>query len=565
MVSRPLALVCARIIGCLALLLVLGGAPMPAAAAVANDSIPLRLCVLRDAPGMTPRALLENPARFDCTTPQERFGKGDFWLISQPLRIDGSDKRYVIRTLSVWQEAMSAHVLYADGEIFSVRTDAHEASRRIQLGGFVERWLPHRAAPIVRVLWHVEGAQNVRGVMISPSIAGAAGMAHRQVYLGALYAAFAAFAFALLFCNLALWRALRYDFLPYFCLMLTALIAYDFSSSGTFGWVFPALANTTRLRINYLSLGLAGVAALNFVRLFFEPRVFGGRLRLASHIASAVVLTAAGGIVLFGPWQLKALDTAYTVGFTALVTLIVPVLYNAWRQHSDYLGLFAIAWGGPIAFGMVRCLYNFGLVRYSFWIDNSTLLAMALEAMLSSVAIAYRVQQLSRDRDLAREQELAARMLADIDPLTGLLNRRAFMTRAVGREGEQVLLLIDIDHFKRVNDTIGHDGGDEVLRVVARTLRQAAADDALVARFGGEEFVIVGPAGRAIEADSVLARLRAARMPFDLTVTASIGVARGPLTREAEWKTLYRAADKALFDAKEAGRDRARGQLRRVA
>jgi diguanylate cyclase (GGDEF)-like protein len=564
MVSPLFSVFRARLLYCLAFLLVLGGIAAPAAAAPAA-SIPLRLCVLRDAPGMTARALLRAPDRFDCTTPQAQFGPGDFWLISQPLSVDGSDKRFAIRTLSVWQEVMTAHILYADGAIFSVRTDAYAASRHVQLGGFVERWLPHRAAPAVRVLWHVEGAQNVRGVMISPSIAGAAAMAHRQVYIGALYAAFAAFAFALLLYNLALWRALKYDFLPYFCLMLAALIAYDFSSSGALGWFFPGLANTTRLRCNYMALGLAGVSALNFVRFFFEPRVFGGRLRMASHITSAMVLTAAAGIMLFGPWHLKAFDTVYTVGFTALVALIVPVLYNAWRQRSDYLGLFALAWGGPIAFGAVRCLYSFGLVRYSFWVDNSTLLAMAVEAMLSSIAIAYRIQQLSRDRDLAREQEMAARMLADIDPLTGLLNRRAFMTSAVGREGEQQLLLLDLDHFKRVNDTIGHDGGDEVLRVVARTLRQAAPEDALVSRFGGEEFIIVVPAGRAIEADMVLARLRAARMPFDLTVTASIGVARGLLTREAEWKTLYRAADVALFDAKAAGRDRARGQLRRVA
>ncbi len=564
MVSRPLAALSARILGCLALLLMLGGLAVPAAAAPI-DPISLHLCMLRAAPGMTPGALLRTPGRFDCATPQNRFGPGDFWLISQPLDVDGSDKRFVIRTLSVWQEAMTAHVLYADGAIVSIRTDVHEASRNVQLGGAVERRLPHRAAPVVRVLWHIEGAQNIRGVMLGSSIASATSMARRDVYLAALYAGFAGLAFALLFYNLALWRALRYDFLPYFCVMLLALIAYDFSSSGTFGWVFPGLANTTRLRCNYMCLGLAGVSALNFVRYFLEPRVFGGRLRLASNAASVAVLAAATGIVLFGPWQLKLFDTVYSLGFTVLVALIFPVLYNAWRQRSDYLGVFALAWGVPIAFGGLRCLYSLGLLPYSFRLDNSTLLAMGVEAMLSSVAIAWRIQQLSRDRDLAREQELAARMLADIDPLTGLLNRRAFMARAVGLEGEQVLLLADIDHFKRVNDTIGHDGGDEVLRVVARTLRQAAPADALVARFGGEEFVIVVPATRPLEADTVLARLRAARMPFDLTVTASIGVARGPLTREAEWKTLYRAADAALFDAKEAGRDRARGQLRRVA
>jgi diguanylate cyclase (GGDEF)-like protein len=564
MVPRPLAILLTRTLRCLAFLLLLGGIAAPAAAAPA-DSIPMRLCTLRDAPGMTARMLFRDPRRFDCTTPQQQFGPGDFWLISQKLGIDGSDRRYVIRTLSVWQEAMTAHVLYADGAIVSLRTDAYEASRNVQLGGFVERRLPHRAAPVVRVLWHVEGSQNIRGVMLGASIASATVMAQRDVYMGALYAAFAGLAFALLFYNIALWRALRYDFLPYFCVMLLALIAYDFSSSGTFGWVFPGLANTTRLRCNYLCLGLAGVSALTFVRRFLEPRVFGGRLRLVSRAASAAVLAAAAAIVLLGPWQLKAFDTVYAAGFAMLVALVVPVLYNAWRRRSAYLRLFAFAWGVPIAFGGLRCLYSFGLLPYSFWLDNSTLLAMAVEAMLSSIAIAYRIQQLSRDRDLAREQELAARMLADIDPLTGLLNRRAFMTRAIGREGEQVVLLADIDHFKRVNDTIGHDGGDEVLRVVARTLRQAAPGDALVARFGGEEFVIVVSAARAIEADTVLARLRAARMPFDLTVTASIGVARGPLTREAEWKALYRAADAALFDAKDAGRDRARGQLRRVA
>lgn len=564
MVSRTIAAVTARIWGCLALLVMLGGLAVPAAAAPV-DVIPLQLCMLRASPGMTPGALLRTPQRFDCATPQQRFGPGDFWLISQPLDIDSSDKRFVIRTLSVWQEAMTAHVLYADGVIVSIRTDAYEASRNVQLGGSVERQLPHRAAPVVRVLWHIEGAQNVRGVMLGSSIATATSMARRDVYLAALYAGFAGLAFALLVYNLALWRALRYDFLPYFCVMLLALIAYDFSSSGTFGWVFPGLANTTRLRCNYMCLGLAGVSALNFVRNFLEPRVFGGRLRLASNAASVAVLAAAAGIVLLGPWQLKVFDTIYSLGFTVFVALILPVLYNAWRQRSDYLGGFALAWSVPIAFGGLRCIYSLGLLPYSFRLDNSTLLAMGVEAVLSCIAIAWRIQQLSRDRDLAREQELAARTLAEIDPLTGLLNRRAFMARAVGLEGEQLLLLADIDHFKRVNDTIGHDGGDEVLRVVSRTLRQAVPGDALVARFGGEEFAIVIPASRAVEADTVLARLRAARMPFDLTVTASIGVARGPLTREAEWKALYRAADAALFDAKEAGRDRARGQLRRAA
>jgi GGDEF domain-containing protein len=70
--------------------------------------------------------------------------------------------------------------------------------------------------------------------------------------------------------------------------------------------------------------------------------------------------------------------------------------------------------------------------------------------------------------------------------------------------------------------------------------------------------VVTGPDAEAL-AEHILDRLRNARMPFDLQVTASIGTCTGPLLREADWKTLYRSADAALYEAKAAGRDRARG------
>jgi diguanylate cyclase (GGDEF)-like protein len=169
---------------------------------------------------------------------------------------------------------------------------------------------------------------------------------------------------------------------------------------------------------------------------------------------------------------------------------------------------------------------------------------------------------LREERDDAIASEVMARRLADTDPLTGLLNRRAFLRRAIGRSGEQALLIADLDHFKRVNDTLGHDGGDEVLRLFARMLRANVPAGALIARLGGEEFVILSDAARPIEPDTLLAKLRATRMPFDMTVTASIGSCRGTLNDEADWKRLYRGADAALFAAKSAGRDRVRHALR---
>src|SRR3546814_20294269 len=92
----------------------------------------------------------------------------------------------------------------------------------------------------------------------------------------------------------------------------------------------------------------------------------------------------------------------------------------------------------PIACAGARLANRFDLGGWHLWIDNSTIASMAIEAMLSSVAIAYRIRLLSRERDTAIRQEVAARALADTDPLTGLLNRRAFLREAIDRKSTRL-------------------------------------------------------------------------------------------------------------------------------
>lgn len=545
-----------RLVLGIALLRVLFLPTVPAGAQTIGDAV--RPCVIRAEPGMTAARLFAQPGRFDCRVRQTALGAGDFWVISQPLSIGSIDARDVVRSLSVWQRRMTLYARYADGAVYHITLDDQALTRDVQLGAVIQQPLPTRAAPLARLLWHVEGSANLRGIVLGASVATGTEAASANLAIGAIYAAFAGLCFALLIYNLALWRALGYRFLPFYALMLLALLAYAFSSSGALAWVCPTIANTARLRINYLTLAIAGVSALAFIRCFFEERVFAGWLsRLATGVSIAMMV-AASAVALLGSWQLPMTDTLYSLAWIALLGSLVPILASAWRRKSAYLSLFALGWSVPIALAAARTAFSFNIMPYSFWIDHSTVLSMGLESLLSSLAIAYRIRLLSIERDEAREQEIAARLLADTDPLTGLLNRRAFLRHAIGREGDQTLLLADIDHFKRVNETIGHDGGDEVLRVFARTLRTAVPPETLVARIGGEEFAIITPADAAVEPDDILALLRGGRMPFDLAVTASIGVSTGPLTRETEWKSLYRRADQALYDAKNAGRDRAR-------
>jgi diguanylate cyclase (GGDEF)-like protein/PAS domain S-box-containing protein len=154
------------------------------------------------------------------------------------------------------------------------------------------------------------------------------------------------------------------------------------------------------------------------------------------------------------------------------------------------------------------------------------------------------------------------------DPLTGLHNRRglegraeAFHFRPGGAPVTQVWIMVDIDHFKRVNDTYGHEAGDEVLKAVAEALRSTARGADIVARFGGEEFVLVLPDTSAELAVRIAERLRLAIEALStnvegqvIRVTASFGVAQRA-AQEGQLEVLERA-DAALYSSKKDGRNR---------
>ena len=536
----------------------IGLAPAQATIRAGNVGVPIATCVRPATPGLDAGTLLRTPSGFDCTTPQRAFGPGDYWVISQKLQLDSDGQRLGVRVASVWQTRMTLYALYADGVRAKIVTDARGATRNLQLGAIIENALPDRPVTLTRLLWHVEGSAAVRGIVLAPTVATERESAASNIVMAAIYAAFGGMCLALLLYNLGLAHALRHPFLPYYCAMMAGMLIYAFSSSGALAWAMPEVSNNDRLRLNYVLLAMTGVAATLFLRHFFEAGVIPRWLARGTDIASVALAVPTLAVVLLAPWQFRAFDLAYATGFALLICTAIPMMVCAWLKRSQFLWLFVIAWTAPIGLAVLRIGHGLNLVGYNFWIDNSTIVSMVFEALLSSLAIAYRILLITRERDAAKAQEIAARMLADADPLTGLMNRRSFLREAIGRADAQQLLLLDIDHFKRVNDTIGHDGGDEVLRLVARALRTGLRSSSLLARIGGEEFAIVTPLTDAIDPEELLATLRASRMPFDLTVTASIGMARGTLAREADWKTLYCAADLALFEAKRSGRDRSR-------
>lgn len=158
--------------------------------------------------------------------------------------------------------------------------------------------------------------------------------------------------------------------------------------------------------------------------------------------------------------------------------------------------------------------------------------------------------------------------LATHDPLTGALNRNG-LVQAVRRHfalrqvQPLVWLMLDLDHFKRVNDTLGHGSGDQLLQAVAQTLLQHVRAEDLVARLGGEEFLVgvVGPGPGLAEALAERLRAAVAALPFagpdgrPWRCSVSIGVSP-PFGQAADWEAALRIADDALYAAKAAGRNR---------
>ncbi|MCG8648943.1 MAG: GGDEF domain-containing response regulator [Pirellulales bacterium] len=170
---------------------------------------------------------------------------------------------------------------------------------------------------------------------------------------------------------------------------------------------------------------------------------------------------------------------------------------------------------------------------------------------------------------IARQRKVMGfKAVADTDPLTGMPNRRylesqfsEFAAKAQKRNTPLSLALLDVDHFKKINDAHGHFMGDAVLKEVSTLLTQAMPKGMLAARFGGEEFVLLMPGCDLNQASelvqSILEQLATMTMTFDdlvIKVTASAGAVE--IKDSTRWDEFYVKADVALYEAKSSGRNR---------
>jgi len=295
-------------------------------------------------------------------------------------------------------------------------------------------------------------------------------------------------------------------------------------------------------------------------------RVFDGRPEEPVYLVTGAVLWL---LICRLPGLSDSLDLRVLLASGIIASYTWLTAFEFWRGRAEALvsrwpAIFMLFAHGALF------LLRTPLVAVLPWLSTSDiygsvwLTVLSFEALLFTISIAFILLAMAKERT-----ELRHKTAAMIDPLTGLPNRRSFMEEAErlterhrAHPKPVTVLLMDMDHFKSINDRFGHAVGDQVLEVFAESARQSVRSSDLVSRLGGEEFAAVLHDLSREKAFAVADRIRTsfaqAALEVDdhpIAATVSIGLAHCEL-EAFEFGELLAQADRALYVAKERGRNR---------
>jgi diguanylate cyclase (GGDEF)-like protein len=412
------------------------------------------------------------------------------------------------------------------------------------------------------------------------------------------------------------------NYLYYIAFVASYLMFWSTLWGYTFAYVWP-----NEIRWNSIAVPVfiasACVAASLFADSFLKLRRFSRPLHWGvMGLAWASALLLVGSFVL--PYQLIIRVNSAMILVVSVVALVCG--YWRWWAGARFARFYCLSWTSVFVGVSILTIGKFGLLPSNFWTDNASQIGVLLLVLLLSFTLADRIntdrslrinaqavalahaqkarasQKALIDSTAQANRELESRVqartnelndaleklqtmnaqlqrLSNTDSLTQVGNR-AYFDEALQSEHKRArrvrqplaLLLLDIDHFKSINDTWGHPAGDACLRYLADFLRQKVqrAGDVL-ARYGGEEFVVLlinSTLGDALDvAEDLRADIATLEIPIEgrsLRITASVGVASAIPASLTSTATLVADADKALYEAKHHGRNCVRAAAPRI-
>ncbi len=297
--------------------------------------------------------------------------------------------------------------------------------------------------------------------------------------------------------------------------------------------------------------------------LLFASEVLQLRVRASQlyHVLTAVAVALAVMLPFSLILPYTVAMRSGIVGFAVAATVLLIAVFGSLMRGHKPARYLLVAWIFLIFGGVLLTGRSLAIFPHTFLTMFGIQLGSTFEIVILSLALADHTRRLQRERREAEHR-------AATDALTGLHNRRYFedlgprlMADAQDRERPLSIILIDADGFKRINDSYGHDAGDQVLRILGRKLKQNLRDQDCVARYGGDEFSILladtGAAAAAVTAEKLRRTIETEPVHLDeyriVQPTISLGVAARE--DELEFARLVKKADHALYLAKQRGRN----------
>jgi diguanylate cyclase (GGDEF)-like protein len=381
---------------------------------------------------------------------------------------------------------------------------------------------------------------------------------------------------------------------------------------GAFFWYSAYLISTLFAFLTHTGLGYRYLWSNSNWFSDFSPVFFTALLMImATQFTRSFLNTATESVILDRLLQLIFVVAGLSIFFSligyrdyAIILILVSMLaslffpfigwfiYLKGKSYARFYILGWTIWSLGIA---IAALQNIGMIQVTLYSGLSTGLCFFIEAALLSFALADRFNQLRNEKEeielihiehLEKDQQLLeqlvterteeleqardrAELLARTDPLTNMLNRRAFfefgsveIERSLRYKSPLAVIMIDLDHFKSVNDNYGHAAGDKTLLSVANTLKTMIRNVDIIGRIGGEEFAVIVPHADLEMAAELAQRLRLGIERVEIIIdnkpikiTACFGVTSINVKNKSLDEALKRA-DKALYMAKENGRNR---------
>ncbi|MDO9465957.1 MAG: diguanylate cyclase [Thiobacillus sp.] len=385
----------------------------------------------------------------------------------------------------------------------------------------------------------------------------------RQMQQAFSYGIVYGFLLALMAYNAILYLSLRSTRYLYYALYLAMFVAMNVAYTGHgYAWLWPDSLAWQQWS-NPILMFLYGTSGLVFAIRFLDLRVYFPRARKA-----VIAFCATFGALLVAAFLLDsqklALLAAFTFAilFTAIMLFLGVISVRAGQKPARYFLVAALA---AMVGALLTALSTWGFIPHNSWTFRAVEIGMLIDATLLALALGYQFR-------VGQEERLRAERLAQLDPLTGLNNRRAFYdktsalwSQAVRHGHATAVMLLDIDRFKQINDRHGHAHGDEVLKAVTGVLKASIRAEDVLARWGGEEFIVFLPETGREEAMALAERLRiliaALRVPAEAgetVLTASFGIAQVE-GRHSTLDALIASADECLYQAKQQGRNQVAG------